>query len=210
MRSEDGGPTRGDAASDGAARPRELQDALNFHLYHPLARRLARRLIRTPVTPNAVSIAGGLLVVAATLAYAQPVWAVGGASRNGAPHGLARGRRRGRRPGPVDRAQRTGRRARRRHLRLREPCRALYGLDAGAAGAARLARVAARSGGRPQPDRPGESLRGPAATVPLVGLRDPLAAHYRIGRARRPPGSWNASGRLSCPFAAIGTPRRPD
>lgn len=55
-------------------RPRELQDALNFHLFHPQARRLARLLMHTPVTPDMVSVAGGLLVVAAGLAYAQPGW----------------------------------------------------------------------------------------------------------------------------------------
>ena len=46
-------------------RPRELQDRLNYHLYHPLAWRLARILAHTPLTPNMVSVFGGLLVVAA-------------------------------------------------------------------------------------------------------------------------------------------------
>jgi phosphatidylglycerophosphate synthase len=53
-------------------RPRELQDALNFHFYHPLAWQLALRLARTPVTPNMVSVFGALMVVAAGFAYAQP------------------------------------------------------------------------------------------------------------------------------------------
>lgn len=53
-------------------RPRELQDSLNFHLYHPLAWRLARALSHTPVTPNMVSIVGASCVVAAGAAYAQP------------------------------------------------------------------------------------------------------------------------------------------
>lgn len=57
-----------------AERPRELQDSLNFYAFHPMARRLALLLARTPVTPNMVSIAGGILVVAAGLAYAQPGW----------------------------------------------------------------------------------------------------------------------------------------
>ena len=52
-------------------RPRELQDPLNFHLYHPLAWQLARLLARTPVTPNMVSVAGGSLVVMAAIVYAQ-------------------------------------------------------------------------------------------------------------------------------------------
>ena len=72
-------------ASDGAAtatqapprrplRPRELQDALNRWLYHPLAWQLARLLARTPITPNAVSVIGGCFVIAAGFAYAQPGW----------------------------------------------------------------------------------------------------------------------------------------
>ncbi|WP_336980701.1 CDP-alcohol phosphatidyltransferase family protein [Altererythrobacter fulvus] len=55
-------------------RPPELQDALNRYLYHPLAWQIARGLARTPVTPNMVSIAGGLLVVAAAFAYSLPGW----------------------------------------------------------------------------------------------------------------------------------------
>ncbi|MBW8783174.1 MAG: CDP-alcohol phosphatidyltransferase family protein [Novosphingobium sp.] len=53
-------------------RPRELQDPLNFYLYHPLSWQLALRLARTPITPNMVSVFGGLLVVCAAIAYAQP------------------------------------------------------------------------------------------------------------------------------------------
>jgi phosphatidylglycerophosphate synthase len=50
-------------------RPRELQDSLNHYLYHPLAWRLARALAPTPVTPNMVSVIGGLFVVAAGIVY---------------------------------------------------------------------------------------------------------------------------------------------
>jgi phosphatidylglycerophosphate synthase len=53
-------------------RPRELQDPLNFYLYHPLAWRLALQLAKTPLTPNMVSVIGGCFVVAAGLVYAQP------------------------------------------------------------------------------------------------------------------------------------------
>ncbi len=53
-------------------RPRELQDPLNFHLYHPLAWRLAQLLAKTPLTPNVVSVIGGCFVVAAGIIYAQP------------------------------------------------------------------------------------------------------------------------------------------
>ncbi len=51
-------------------RPRELQDALNFHLYHPLAWRLALLLSKTPLTPNIVSVIGACFVVAAGIVYA--------------------------------------------------------------------------------------------------------------------------------------------
>lgn len=50
-------------------RPRELQDPLNHYLYHPIAWQLARLLALTPVTPNMVSVFGGLMVVAAAFAY---------------------------------------------------------------------------------------------------------------------------------------------
>ena len=60
-------------------RPRELQDGLNFYLYHPLAWQLARRLAKTPLTPNMVSVCGALLVVAASLAYTQLDWPVSAA-----------------------------------------------------------------------------------------------------------------------------------
>ena len=55
-------------------RPQELEDFLNRRLYHPLSWRLARLLARTPVTPNEVSVVGGLTVVAAGLCYIAPLW----------------------------------------------------------------------------------------------------------------------------------------
>lgn len=60
-------------------RPRELQDALNYFLYHPLAWQLARLLARTPVTPNMVSVFGAAMVVLAAAAYAQPWYPLGAA-----------------------------------------------------------------------------------------------------------------------------------
>jgi phosphatidylglycerophosphate synthase len=57
-----------------APRPRELHDGLNRDLYHPLARKLARALAPTFVTPNMVSIAGAMLVVAAAFVYVSPGW----------------------------------------------------------------------------------------------------------------------------------------
>ncbi|MEZ0242272.1 MAG: CDP-alcohol phosphatidyltransferase family protein, partial [Sphingomonas sp.] len=55
-------------------RPRELQDPLNYYLYHPLSWRLAKGLARTPLTPNMVSVIGALFVIAAAVAYSQPGW----------------------------------------------------------------------------------------------------------------------------------------
>jgi len=50
-------------------RPHELQDPSNRYFFHPLAYRLARLLRPTGISPNAVSVASGLLVVVAALAY---------------------------------------------------------------------------------------------------------------------------------------------
>lgn len=58
-------------------RPRELEDTLNHRLYHPLAWQLAKLLARTPLTPNQVSVAGGLTVVCAGIAYISPLWGGG-------------------------------------------------------------------------------------------------------------------------------------
>ena len=61
------------------ARAREMQDALNHYIYHPLAWQLARALAPTPLTPNMVSVFGGLLVVAAGAVYfttSGPLWAI--------------------------------------------------------------------------------------------------------------------------------------
>jgi hypothetical protein len=58
-----------------------MQDALNHYIYHPLAWQLARALAATPLTPNIVSVFGGLLVVAGGLVYwstSGPWWALAG------------------------------------------------------------------------------------------------------------------------------------
>lgn len=67
-------PHRTGTAPPAVPRLRAMQTALDRWLYHPLARRLAVALAATPVTPNMVSIAGGLLIVAAGVAYVQPAW----------------------------------------------------------------------------------------------------------------------------------------
>ena len=53
-----------------AGKPRELQGFLNRTIYHPLAHVLARALVPTPVTPNMVSIAGAVMVMATAVLYA--------------------------------------------------------------------------------------------------------------------------------------------
>jgi len=55
-------------------RPAEMDDWLNTRLIHPLAQRLARLLVPTPLTPNMVSVAGGLSIVAAALLYTGLGW----------------------------------------------------------------------------------------------------------------------------------------
>lgn len=65
-------------AAGAQSRPIELEDWLNRRIYHPLSWRLARALSHTPLTPNMVSVAGGLTVVLAALIYANttgPAWA---------------------------------------------------------------------------------------------------------------------------------------
>lgn len=57
-----------------SARPRELEDPLNFFVYHPLAVRLARLLAPTPVTPNMVSAMSFLALLAATWSFCGLAW----------------------------------------------------------------------------------------------------------------------------------------
>lgn len=56
------------------SRPPELEDRLNRLIYHPLAARLARLLMPTGISPNAVSVAGALLIWAAAWAYTGLSW----------------------------------------------------------------------------------------------------------------------------------------
>lgn len=55
-------------------RPRELQDPLNYYVYHPLARRLARLLVPTPVTPNMVSVMSLFCLIAAAMTFTRMAW----------------------------------------------------------------------------------------------------------------------------------------
>jgi hypothetical protein len=56
--------------------PPELEDWLNARIYHPLADRLADALAATPATPNMVSFAGWMLIVAAAFLYTGLPWPV--------------------------------------------------------------------------------------------------------------------------------------
>ena len=67
-------PPKDEATGAATFRIRALQHPLDRVLHHPLADRLARVLAKTPVTPNMVSVAGGITVVLAGLAYIQPSW----------------------------------------------------------------------------------------------------------------------------------------
>jgi phosphatidylglycerophosphate synthase len=58
----------------------ELTDFFNRRLYHPLSRRIAVALVSSPITPNQLSIAGGICVVAAGLCYTQCGGLVGAAT----------------------------------------------------------------------------------------------------------------------------------
>jgi phosphatidylserine synthase len=51
-----------------------MDDWLNARVFHPLAQRVARLLVPTPLTPNMVSVAGGLAIVAAALLYTRLDW----------------------------------------------------------------------------------------------------------------------------------------
>jgi hypothetical protein len=57
-------------------RPPEMDDWLNARIFHPLAQRLARLLVPTPLTPNMVSVAGGMAIVAAAFLYTRLDWPV--------------------------------------------------------------------------------------------------------------------------------------
>jgi len=56
------------------SRPRELEDPLNFFVYHPLAARLARLLAPTGISPNAVSVMSLAALCAATWAFITIAW----------------------------------------------------------------------------------------------------------------------------------------
>jgi hypothetical protein len=64
----------GDAVPAAKTRAAELEDGLNRHVFHPLSHRLALALRRTPITPNMVSVASGLSIVAAAAAYTRIEW----------------------------------------------------------------------------------------------------------------------------------------
>lgn len=66
---DEGHGKAGNSHGKASARPRELEDWLNYNLYHPLSRKLAQALVGSRVTPDMVSIAGGLAIILAALSY---------------------------------------------------------------------------------------------------------------------------------------------
>lgn len=69
-----GGSGTGRSGPPPKARLPELEDPLNLHLFHPLARRLALLLRPTGISPNAVSALGGLCVAIAAGCYTMLGW----------------------------------------------------------------------------------------------------------------------------------------
>ena len=55
-------------------RVRSVQHPLDAAVFHPLASRVAIALSKTPVTPNMVSIAGGVAIILAAWIYADAAW----------------------------------------------------------------------------------------------------------------------------------------
>jgi CDP-alcohol phosphatidyltransferase-like enzyme len=68
--------TAGGGLVQSRSRPRELEDPLNLFVYHPLAARLARLLVPTGLSPNAVSVGSLLALIAATWAFVSLPWPV--------------------------------------------------------------------------------------------------------------------------------------
>jgi hypothetical protein len=68
---------RQEAPAEAKPKPPEVQDWLNRRVYHPPARRLARALQTTGITPNLVSVAGALSIVGAAAAYSLLDWPAG-------------------------------------------------------------------------------------------------------------------------------------
>ena len=70
--------SKSDPSHPQPARPIEMEDWLNANLYHPLSYRLALPLQSTIISPNVLSIAGGLMVIAAATVYFNLPGLVGG------------------------------------------------------------------------------------------------------------------------------------
>lgn len=80
-----GSPDENPGASVGAPprKPREVEELVDEYVHRPLARGLVALLVRSPITPNQVTLISGLLGVAAGLAIAlgarEPGWRLVGA-----------------------------------------------------------------------------------------------------------------------------------
>jgi hypothetical protein len=65
------------AGTRSTSRPRELEDPLNHYLYHPLAAQLARLLLPTGLSANAVSVLSLVALIGAAFAYTRIAWPMG-------------------------------------------------------------------------------------------------------------------------------------
>src|SRR5450432_3658230 len=65
-----------DSAAPVAApgRPREIEEATNRHLVHPVSRKVVDLLMKTAATPNQVSVASVFAAGAGAFCYAQLAW----------------------------------------------------------------------------------------------------------------------------------------
>ena len=61
-------------APAGSGRPLEIEEPVNRYWIHPLSRGLARALVPTGISPNAVSVTGAALTVAAGVSYVALPW----------------------------------------------------------------------------------------------------------------------------------------
>jgi phosphatidylglycerophosphate synthase len=60
--------------SPAQGRPREIEEALNFHVIHPMSRAVATALIPTGVSPNTVSALGVVMMALACACYLSLPW----------------------------------------------------------------------------------------------------------------------------------------
>jgi hypothetical protein len=71
-------PTSPGAAAPAPGKPREVEELVDLYLHRPLAARLVRLLVPTPITPNQVTAVSGLFGVVSGVAFGvgghEPAW----------------------------------------------------------------------------------------------------------------------------------------